>query len=340
MQISKRALLMYGAGAGLSFGLGGGLAAPALAKTRPVTLKFANVMPPGHAMNTRAREAAARIKAQSDGAVDLQVYPNGQLGNSTNLLTQLRSGAIDFYVMGLELATLVPISALTGLGFAFSSYDQVWAALDGEVGDHIRDKINALGLVAMRTNWDNGFRHITTAHNPVDGPADLKGLQMRVPASPIWTSIFESFGTGCVSISFPEVYMALQTKVVEGQENPLPMIDGGRFYEVQKHCALTGHMWDGFYMIANGAVWNGLSADLQEIVAKNLNASALDERKDIAIESAALVEGLGKKGLSFNTPDKEPFRVALRESGYYDRWRKEFGTEVWSLLEKYTGTLG
>src|SRR6266542_5495273 len=113
---------------------------------------------------------------------------------------------------------------------------------------------------------------------PINTPDDLKGFKIRVPVSPLWTSMFRAFGASPASINFSEVYSALQTKVVEGQENPLSVIDIAKLYEVQKYCSITNHMWDGFWFLANNAAYKKLPNDLQEIVAKNLNAAALNAR--------------------------------------------------------------
>src|SRR6266542_6137696 len=114
---------------------------------------------------------------------------------------------------------------------------------------------------------------------PINTPDDLKGFKIRVPVSPLWTSMFRAFGASPASINFSEVYSALQTKVVEGQENPLSVIDIAKLYEVQKYCSITNHMWDGFWFLANAGAWTKLPKDLQEIVARNLNAAALKDRE-------------------------------------------------------------
>ncbi len=312
----------------------------AVAQQAEFTLKYANNLPVTHPMNARAKEAADAIRRDSKGRVDLQIFPNGQMGSDTDMLSQVRSGAIDFFTLsGLILATLVPTASINGVGFAFKDYDQVWAAMDGDVGKYVREQISKSGLVPMEKIWDNGFRHVTTSTKPINTPADLQNFKIRVPVSPLWTSMFKALGAAPASINFNEVYSALQTKVVEGQENPLALIETARLYEVQKFCSLTGHMWDGFWFLANGKMWNRLPKDLQEIMARNINAAGVGEREDVAKLNSRLEADLKAKGLTFNHPDTAPFRAALQKAGFYAEWRKKYGDDVWALLEKYTGKL-
>ena len=136
-----------------------------------------------------------------------------------------------------------------------------------------------------------------------------------------------------------ELYTALQTKLVDGQENPLSVIATRNFNEVQKFCALTNHVWDSFIQCANMESWKSLSANLQEIVARNLNEAALKQRDDADKMNASLQKDLETKGMTFNTPDLPSFREALKKSGFYAQWQKTYGDNSWKVLEKYSGSL-
>jgi tripartite ATP-independent transporter DctP family solute receptor len=304
------------------------------------SLKLANNSPVTHPQTVRQQEAAARIKKATNGAVDIQVFPNNQLGSDTDMLSQLRSGAIDFFTLsGLILSTLVPAASINGIGFAFKDYDTVWKAMDGKLGGYVRGEIDKRGLVAMDKMWDNGFRQITSSTHPIKGPDDLKGFKIRVPVSPLWTSMFQALGASPISINFAEVYSALQTKIAEGQENPLSLIQIAKLYEVQKYCSMTSHMWDGFWMLANKRGFQSLPKDSQAIVAKELNQSALDERADIAKLNGSVADDLKAKGLQFVEVDKPAFRAALKSAGFYAEWKKKYGDEAWGILESEVGTL-
>jgi TRAP-type transport system periplasmic protein len=304
------------------------------------SLKLANNSPLTHPQTVRQQQAADRIRQATGGQVDIQIFPNNQLGSDTDMLSQLRSGAIDFFTLsGLILSTLVPPASINGIGFAFKDYDTVWKAMDGKLGAYVRGEIDKRGLIAMDKIWDNGFRQITSSSHPIQQPADLKGFKIRVPVSPLWTSMFVALGASPISINFAEVYSALQTKIAEGQENPLSLIQIAKLYEVQKYVSMTSHMWDGFWMLANKRGFSTLPPDAQTIIARELNRSALDERADIAALNGSVAADLKAKGLTFEDVDKAAFRAALNQAGFYADWKKKYGDEAWAILEAEVGTL-
>jgi tripartite ATP-independent transporter DctP family solute receptor len=312
----------------------------AYAQTAEFTLKFGSNLPAIHPLNVRAKEAVEAIRKETNGRVDIQVFPNNQLGSDTDMLSQVRSGAMDFMTLsGLILSTLVPVASINGIGFAFKDYQQVWSAMDGDLGALVRANIANAGLHAFDKIWDNGFRQITSSNKPIASPADLKGFKIRVPVSPLWTSMFKSLDASPASINFSEVYSALQTKIVEGQENPLAIIQTAKLYEVQKFCSLTNHMWDGFWFLANGKLWARIPKDLQAIITKHINGAGLSERDDVRRLNNSVEVELKAKGMKFNPVNSDAFRAVLRKSGFYADWKKKYGVEAWSVLEKYAGKL-
>jgi tripartite ATP-independent transporter DctP family solute receptor len=338
MSFSRRSLLKASAAAAAI----GGIGAPWVARAAEAEFKYkyANNLPDTHPLNVRAREMAAAIKAETDGKVQIDVFPNNQLGSDTDMLSQIRAGGVEFFTLsGLILSTLVPAASINGIGFAFPDYETVWKAMDGDLGAHVRGEIQKAGLMVMDKIWDNGFRQTTSSTKPINGPDDFKGFKIRVPVSPLWTSMFKAFDAAPASINFSEVYSALQTKVVEGQENPLALISTAKLYEVQKYCSLTNHMWDGFWFLANRRAWEKLPPDVRAIVAKNINAAAVKEREDTAKLNATVKEELTTKGLIFNQPTVMPFRDKLRSAGFYAEWKGKYGDQAWSLLEKSVGKL-
>ncbi len=338
MRISRRRLL---AGCAPTV-FAGAIAAPFVARAQQAqwSYKYANNLPDTHPMNVRARDMAKAIKEETGGRFDLQIFPSSQLGSDTDTLSQIRSGGVEFFTLsGLILSTLVPAASINGLGFAFPSYDAVWKAMDGDLGAYVRAQIAKSGLVAMDKIWDNGFRQTTTSTKPIVTPDDFKGMKLRVPPSPLWTSMFKALDASPASINFNEVYSALQTKIVDGQENPLAIISTAKLYEVQKYCSLTNHMWDGFWFLANARAWETLPADVRGIVANNINIAGLKEREDVAELNATLQQSLAAKGLVFNRPDPAPFRDKLRSAGFYTEWKAKYGDEAWGLLEKSAGKL-
>jgi TRAP-type transport system periplasmic protein len=338
MRLTRRCLLAAG-GSAL---LGGTVSSPFVARAQGAqfTYKYANNLPETHPMNVRAREMAAAIKQETNGAFDLQIFPYSQLGSDTDTLSQIRAGGVEFFTLsGLILSTLVPAASINGMGFAFPDYDTVWKAMDGDLGVYVRGQIAKTNLMALEKIWDNGFRQTTTSSRPINTPDDFRGMKLRVPPAPLWTSMFKAFDAAPASINFNEVYSALQTKIVDGQENPLAIISTAKLYEVQKYCSLTNHMWDGFWFMANKEAWNRLPESMRAIVAKNINAAALKERDDVAKLNANLQQDIAGKGLVFNKTDAAAFRDKLRSAGFYSEWKGKYGDEAWSILEKSVGKL-
>ncbi|SDK10519.1 MULTISPECIES: TRAP transporter substrate-binding protein [Bradyrhizobium] len=317
------------------------LGQPAKAAAAEFDFKLGVNTPETHPLTIRLTEAARAIGAQSSGRLNVTVFSNSQLGGDPEMLSQVRSGGIELLaVPSLTLSILVPMSGLPSIGFAFQSYDQVWAAMDGGVGEVVREAIGKAGIVPMKKIWDNGFRQITSSSsrqlNSVD---DLRGFKIRVPVTALLTSLFSGLGALPSSISYNELYSALQTHIVEGQENPLAQVSTGKLYEVQKYCALSNHCWSGYWIVANRRALAALPADLQEIVSSNFDAAAVKERADLVEMDRSLQAELTAKGMTFNTPDPVQFRAALVKAGFYTQWQKTYGEQAWTQLEKYTGKL-
>ncbi len=313
---------------------------PLIARAADYSLKYGNNLPVTHPLNIRAQEAAERILKESNGRVDIKIFPNNQLGGDTDMLAQVRSGGIDFFTpSALVIATLVPVAAINAVGFAFKDYGQVWTAMDGALGAHVRAAIAQRKLYAFEKMWDNGFRQTTSSKAPVNTAADMDGLKIRVPVSSLPISMFKGLGAAPASLQFSEVYSSLQTKVVDAQENPLPIIQVAKLYEVQKYCSLTNHIWDGYWFIANGRMWEGLPADLKTVVARGINEAGLAQREDIRKLNASVQSDLEAKGLVFNQPSADSFRDQLRTAGFYKEWQGRFGNEAWGLLEQSVGKL-
>lgn len=313
---------------------------PRLAGAAEIQLRYGNNLPLSHPLNIRAREAAERIARETDGKVEMLIFPANQLGGDTDMLSQVRSGGLTFFTpSALVIATLVPGAAINAVGFAFRDYDQVWKAMDGPVGAYVRGKIADSRLHALETMWDNGFRQTTTSGDPITNAAAMQGLKIRVPVSPLSIDMFSALGAAPTSLQFSEVYSALQTRVVDAQENPLPIIQVAKLFEVQKHCALTNHIWDGYWFVANGRQWSGLPDNVKEVVSRAINEAGLKQRDDIKALNASVQKEIEAGGMSFNTVETDSFRAKLREGGFYSKWSKEFGDEAWGALESVVGKL-
>jgi tripartite ATP-independent transporter DctP family solute receptor len=323
-----------------------GAALPLFAiRTRPAgaaefEYRFATGQSPTNPINLRLQEAIDRIAKATDGRVAIKLFPNNQLGSDTDLISQIRAGGVEFLnISNSVLSILVPQAALVNVGFAFSGYDQVWKAADGELGHFIDAQIEKTGLLVVGPPADNGFRQITSGDTQIRTPDDLKGFHIRVPVSPIFTSLFQALGASPTSINFNEVYTALQTKLVGGQENGLVVIETAKLFEVQKYVNETSHIWDCFALLGNRRAMGRLPADAQEIVRREIKQAVMDQRADAEKLDSTLKAQLQSQGMTFVESDKAAFRAALQKSTFYADWRAKLGDAGWTALQSVTGAL-
>jgi tripartite ATP-independent transporter DctP family solute receptor len=321
-----------------------GLAAAAIlhypADAAEFTFKLGHDQPVNHPQNVRAVEAAKKIQQESGGQLVVQVFPNNQLGGDTQMLAQLRSGALELMQVGDNiLANVVPAASDTSLPFAFADYKQLWDAMDGDFGAYIHAQIEKVGLHVFEKGWDAGFRNVFTNTRAVHDAADMKGLKLRVPEAPVQLAFFRALGASPTPVNNNELYSAIQTHLVDGAEQPLISIETAKLYEVSKYISLTRHQPTPFEMLANGNAWKRLPAKLQDILSRNLNDAAMLERADIANGEAGLETQLRSQGQTIVTPDRNSFRTVIANAGLYAKWQATYGQQPFALLEKYAGKL-
>ena len=334
MNIDRRDLMKLGVAGGML-----GFPAIRVNAQSKFNVKVATNVQSNHSIAVRLNEAADAIRKETNERVNVRIFPNGQLGSDTDMLGQVRSGGLEYLtVPGVVLANLVPMASLNSVGFAFKDYATVWQAMDGSMGQFMRGHIAKAGLLVTDKIFDNGFRHVTS-HRQIGEPGQLAGMKIRVPVSPLLLSLFKSLGAAPTPINFNELYSALQTKVVEGQENPLTLIVNSKLYEVQKHCAMTAHTWDGYWMVGNRRAAEAMPEPLRQIVLKHFNAAAVKQRGDSEKLSISLQADLAGQGMVFNKPNPEEFRSVLRKANFYQEWKTKFGDEAWAQLESGVGKL-
>ncbi|WP_256856676.1 TRAP transporter substrate-binding protein [Variovorax sp. KK3] len=312
---------------------------PRYARAAEINLKYGSELPLEHPQVVRIKEAAEAVGKETNGRVNIEVFANGALGSITDMISQTRSGAMQMLSVAMANMTTFDPKASLSIPYAFRDYDAVWAAMDGDVGAHSRRVISRFGLHVFDKMWDHGFRQMTSRVKPIASPDDLKGVKIRVAVVPMYVSLFRSLGAAPTPINFSELYTSLQTRVVDGQENSLALIDSARFYEVQTFVSMTNHIWEGYVTVFNDAAWKKIPANLQDTIAKSFAQATLAQRQDMVALSGKLQAQLQTKGMKFNQPDPAPFRKALTDAGFYKEWREKFGPESWAVLEKYSGNL-
>lgn len=304
------------------------------------TFKFGHALPPAHPFSIGVQSAADRTGADTEGRLKVQVFGGSTLGGDADMLSQLRSGAIDMYALSpLVLSTLIPVASISGMPFAFRDYAEVWNAVDGDLGQLVRDGAEGAGLKVVGGLWDTGFRQFVTNVKPINAPEDLSGFKIRVPPSPLWLSMMQAFSAAPAGISYAEVYSSLQTGVVDGFENNLVGIEAGKFYEVLKYLSMANYMWDGMIVLANKRALERISAEDQAKLFANYDDEAKKERAVCEKLNVELLEKLKGHGLTVSEPDREAFKAALQKADFYATWRDKYGADAWAVLEKYAGKL-
>jgi tripartite ATP-independent transporter DctP family solute receptor len=302
------------------------------------SMKLGNDVPVDDALNVRTVDAANRIKNDTNGRLEIAVFPNSQLGSTTAMMTQVRSGAIELLeIANGSLAPVAPVLGMDSMPYIFNSYAAGWAARDGVLGDLYRRALSAAGLYLLPKSMDIGYRQMFNRIRPIATAADLKGIKLRVPAIPTEVVFFKALDCSPVAISANEEYSALQQGVADGAEHPVEVIYTGKLYEVSKYLSITNHISQGYTAVANSAAWERLPRNLQKIVEDNLGKAAIDQRKDVVANEKAIIAKLGDAGMIVNRADTQSFKVAVSRAGLYRQWRQQYGEEAWRALEQAVG---
>ena len=280
-------------------------AAPAAADTYIVAV--------GASSNSLQGRSAAKfaedLQAKLGDAHTVEFYADGQLGDEKELLQKLRLGTVQFTLVSSIMTNVAPEFALFDMPFLVQSREHL-KAIDAEiVQTELTPKAEAGGLKVLST-WENGFRHITNNVRPINTPADLEGLKIRTPSSEWRLAMFNEWGANPTPMSFSEVFVALQTGTMDGQENPLTNITGANFQEVQKYLSMTGHVYSPAYLTTGLETWNALPADVSAAaidVAASVQSWALDEGEKADNE---LADKVAAAGVEINVADKAAFIAA------------------------------
>ena len=286
----------------------------------------------------RLKQMADRVAAETKGAMQIELFGAGALGSDNEMIEMVRKGDdLEMYMAGNVWGPLVPVSEMPGLPFTFRNSKEVFAALDGDLGDYIRSEMTARGVYQFRLGFDNGFHQLTTRTRPIRTVEDLKGMAIRTPFQKMTVDFFESLGAQPKTFTLNQLYKVLKEQVVDGQTDPYQIIVLLKLHEVQTYLSITNHWWSGFTLNANLEKWYGLPGNLRRVITKHANAAALAQREDVAKIDAGALEVLKAKGMIVNQTDTSGFR---RELGpFYARWKGVYGEKAWALLEQRVGRL-
>ncbi len=284
-------------------------------------IKFGHVGEPGSLLEMAAQEFATRANAKLGNKAKVAVYGSSQLGSDSEMMKKLKLGTIDLVQPSTVMSSYVP---------SFGLFEMPYLVRDRAHMARIRDEIVFPIMVPQAEKvgyhviavWENGFRQITNNKRPIVKPEDLQGIKLRTPKGVWRVKMFKAYGANPTPLAFSEVFVALQTGAMDGQENPLAQIVSGRFEEVQKYLSLTGHVYSPTYVVA-GASWSRLPPDVQKILsdtAKEMQPVVYKIAADL--DSKLLAQIKKNPAIKVNEADKDAF-IAASKAIY-----EEFGKEV------------
>jgi TRAP-type transport system periplasmic protein len=317
--------------------VGGAAAAVTLPAIRParaaVELRLTHPADTSHPVHIEAEAMVKRIAERTKDQVKITIFPNNALGSPVEAAQQTRLGAID--LMLLNPANIEALSKTIGvinIPYQFDSYEHAHKTLDVTGRDWIAEQLKTAGFTWI-ANFEWGFRALTNSRKPVNQPADVQGLKIRVPPELAIKAAFEALGASTQTIAFQEVYLALANKVVDGQDNPVGTTFAAKFYEAQKYLALTRHIYASIMFCANPRTFaNKLSEEQRKIVAEEGTKAGAAARKGVRDNEEANLAAMQKAGIEITRPDVAPFRDRMGPA--YEQLRKALGDDTWNAWTK------
>jgi TRAP-type transport system periplasmic protein len=306
-RMNRRTVLKAGvAGAALS------VSAPYVSsRAAPLAMRFAHFGAEDHPSNVAAKRFAERVAIRTDGEIKINIFPNNGLGGPPEQAQQIKLGTID---MGLptqgQLDKYDTAFAAVMLPFIWDSPQHAFRVLDGPAMAWLAPLAEKQGFILLH-NWEYGFRNVTNNVRPINAPGDIRGLKLRTPPELQIQASMEALGATVQAIAFPELYLALSQKVVDGEENPIAVIYFNKFYEVQKHLALTRHIYNNMIHTVSAAAWARLTPGQQAIFREESTSAGELMRKLIADQEDDQIKKIEAAGMVVTRPDLAPFRALM-----------------------------
>jgi tripartite ATP-independent transporter DctP family solute receptor len=304
----------------------------AAAQTKDVKIGYA-LAPTSH-YGAGATAWGEAVQKSTSNALTFKQFPSSALGGERELIEGLQLGTVEAAIVSTgTLSNFVPEVGVTDIPFLFRDSAHARAVLDGQIGQDILNKFEGRGLVALA--WgEQGFRHITNGKKPISTPEDLKGLKIRTMENPVHITAFRALGASPTPMAWPEVVGALQQGTIDGQENPLSVIVSAKLPQVQKHLALTGHVYSPAVLLVSAKFWNTLNAAQKGSIKQGAKDGATAMRKYVDDVEAKAVADLKAQGMQVTTlTDKGPFQRALGPA--YKEYGVKFGKP---LLDQIANT--
>lgn len=276
-----------------------------------IKVKLGVVTKPGSAQNIAAEKFKELIEQRSNGDIQVHIFHSASLGNETEILQQVQMNTVQMAIItGGPFDTFDPMARVINYPFLFKNYEQVDMVLDGPLGAELLKSLEGSGFKGLCFS-ENGFRNLTNNQRPVKTPEDIKGLKIRVMASAIHKAIWQTLGANPTPMPWP-IYTELEQNVIDGQENPLWVMEVYKFYEIQKYMTLTRHVYSYHIDVASLKWWNTLDADTQKMIKEAMVEAAVFQRRDNRSKNAARLQFLKEKGMQVEEhPDIDAFRAKV-----------------------------
>lgn len=292
------------------------------------TFKFSYVQPKESHMGFGAERFAELVSQKSGKKMKVRLFPNGTLGGDLQTVSALQGGTIEMTTLppGLLVGLAKEFGAFD-LPFLFNDFKEADAVLDGPVGKRFMEKLPQ-GLVGL-SYWDHGFRNISNSKRPIAKLEDLQGLKLRALQAPLMIDTFNGLGTNAVPLPFPELYTAMETKAVDGQDNPIVAFETNKFDEVQKHLSTTRHVYNPLIVLMSKKAWDQLSADERKILLDAANETKIEQRKVSREMEAKSIASLKKKGVVVTeVSNQERARMREQVKQVSAKYTQEIGPEL------------
>jgi tripartite ATP-independent transporter DctP family solute receptor len=270
------------------------------------TLQFGHLANTENIWHQAAEKFKEEVEANSDGRIEVEIFPSEQLGAEMDVINSIQLGTADMTITGESLQNWAPKAAMMAVPYAFRDSEHLHAAVSGEIGEEIEAQITETANLVPLAWFERGPRHLTS-NRPVRHPDDLDGLRLRVPNVPLFVDTWEALGARPTPMAFSEVFTALQQNTIEGQENPLSLIESASFYEVQDYVNLTGHVRSWIYVVIGRNQLEAMPEELQQVVLDAAETMQAYEAELFAEDEQRLRADLEENGMEFVDVDIEAF---------------------------------
>ena len=298
-------------------------------------LRLAHSADTSHPNHIAFDAMAKRVAERSKGAVLIKIFPANALGSPPEQAEQVRLGVLDLAMLSpSQLDKFDRAFGVVFIPYQFDDYAHAHRTLDGPARSWLVERGRKQGFEIVAPNFEWGFRSLTNSVRPVNTPDDMKGMKLRVPPEIQIKAAMEALGAVAHTIAFPEVYLALANKTVDGQDNPVPTNFTSKFYEVQRHLALTKHVYTPMFLVASAKSWSGkLNEPQRAILADEANKAGAEARRMVQEKENWYIAEMEKAGVRTTRPDVAPFRALMEPA--YKAIKQYVGDNAWVTWEKY-----